>query len=180
MDRRYLRVLGLLLCLVLSGLIAGCGSGFFQKKKVFYSPVSKSRVDLSGRPSIEEKLRVPRVEKMLLAHYGHWQGVRYLRGGLSKRGIDCSGFVQLTYKKRFGVDVPRTVNQQVKVGRKVSPRNLRAGDLIFFKTGFFNRHVGIYLGDRRFLHASVSRGVTISNLSDRYWSSNYWQARRVW
>lgn len=108
-----------------------------------------------------------------------WQGVRYQLGGLSKKGVDCSGFVQLTYKTRLGVYLPRTVRQQSKLGKKVAKHELKAGDLVFFKTGPTSKHVGIYLEENKFLHASESKGVTISHLGNVYWKAKYWKSVRV-
>lgn len=100
-------------------------------------------------------------------------------GGLSKHGIDCSGFVYVTFRSKLGCNVPRTTELQVKTGRKVDRNNLRVGDLVFFQTSLFYNHVGIYLGDSEFLHASSSRGVIISNLNETYWKKRYWTARRI-
>ena len=111
--------------------------------------------------------------------YNGWRGVPYREGGLSKNGIDCSGYVHLTYKQRFGIEIPRSTNALASYGKSVSRRALRAGDLVFFKTGWKVRHVGIYMSDGRFMHASTSRGVMISSMEEEYWDDAYWQARRV-
>lgn len=100
-------------------------------------------------------------------------------GGLSKRGVDCSGFVYLTYRTQFGRTLPRTTELQVERGTEVKRSNLRPGDLLFFKTGLFSRHVGIYVGGQRFVHASSSRGVISSGLAEDYWNDHYWTARRI-
>ncbi len=94
-------------------------------------------------------------------------------------GLDCSGFVYLTYQSRFGMTLPRTTQRQAKFGRKISPRRLQPGDLVFFKTGWFDRHVGIYVEDRRFLHVSTKNGVQLSSLEDPYWRKRYWKAVRI-
>jgi len=119
------------------------------------------------------------IKQRLLGQYGDWKGTPYVYGGLSSRGVDCSGFVHLTFLERLGLSIPRTTRSQVKLGIKVSPRQMQVGDLVFFKTGYNSRHVGIYLGDDQFLHASTSKGVIISFLSNPYWQSHFWQARRV-
>ena len=77
------------------------------------------------------------------------------------------------------MNIPRTTKWQVKIGSFVKRNTLKIADLVFFKTGWDTRHVGIYIGDNRFLHASVSKGVMISSLSNVYWNSKYWQSRRV-
>jgi len=119
------------------------------------------------------------VKSILYAQLRNWQGVRYQAGGLSKSGIDCSGFVYLTYRHHFNMEFPRTTRGQSKLGRKVSRKQLQPGDLVFFKTGWFDRHVGIYIEDRRFIHVSTKKGVMLSSLEDPYWLKKYWTAIRV-
>ncbi len=119
------------------------------------------------------------VVESLYAQLEKWQGVPYRLGGLSKNGIDCSGFVYLTYKDHFGIELPRTTGQQAKSGRPVDATVLQAGDLVFFKTGILAKHVGIYVENGKFLHVSTSKGVMLSKLSDPYWSSHYWKTVRV-
>ncbi len=118
-------------------------------------------------------------KERILAQHRRWQGTRYRLGGLSQGGIDCSELVYTTFREQFGLSLPRTTQEQVNVGRKVSRSRLRPGDLVFFKTGYRSRHVGIYIEGNRFLHASTSRGVTVSSLDNPYWHQHYWQARRL-
>ncbi len=115
----------------------------------------------------------------LRAHYAGWRGIPYRNGGLSRQGVDCSGFVQLTYRDLFGKELPRTVRQQARAGRPVPRAAVRPGDLVFFKTGLRQRHVGIYLDENLFLHASLSSGVTLSSLQEPYWQKSYWQSLRL-
>lgn len=117
--------------------------------------------------------------EMLKEQYIEWKGVRYKLGGYSKKGIDCSAFVQKTFKDKLHTNIPRTTAMQSKVGEEVSMNNLKTGDLIFFKTGFNTRHVGIYLKDGDFLHASTKKGVTISNLENEYYLDHFWKIQRV-
>ncbi|MBL4915406.1 NlpC/P60 family protein [Shewanella schlegeliana] len=117
-------------------------------------------------------------KNQLIQMHREWKGVPYRLGGMSKKGIDCSGFVVQTYQSRFGVQLPRTTAQQKDIGKSVNKSQLRAGDLVFFKTGWSTRHVGIYLGDSQFLHASTSQGVMISSLNNSYWKQKYWLSRR--
>jgi hypothetical protein len=119
------------------------------------------------------------VKKALYAQYHEWKNTRYQMGGLSRNGIDCSGFIHVTFKTRLGVVLPRSTEFQVELGDRVDRKELRAGDLVFFKTGIADRHVGIYLEDGRFLHASSSQGVVISRLDESYWRSAYWKAKRL-
>ncbi len=115
----------------------------------------------------------------LRQYFASWKGTHYRLGGLSRKGIDCSGLTLLTYKELFGRELPRTVREQVKQGRKIPKTALQAGDLVFFKTGNFQRHVGIYLEEDLFIHASRSRGVMISSLNNVYWQKRFWQAQRL-
>lgn len=115
----------------------------------------------------------------LYSQYHEWQGVRYQRGGLSQRGIDCSGFVHVTFKSRFGLHLPRTTHMQSRLGREIRKGELKAGDLVFFRTSPTSNHVGIYLEKNKFLHASEKKGVMISRLDHVYWKSNYWKSVRI-
>ena len=108
-----------------------------------------------------------------------WEGVPYRLGGLSKAGVDCSGFVYMTYLTRFNIRLPRSTYRQSQAGDYVFPRDLRAGDLLFFRLGSAARHVGIYLENGLFAHASKSNGVTVSSLEDAYWSKRFWKAVRI-
>ena len=131
-----------------------------------------------GKASVDLK-NTELVRKKLFEQFGKWKGTRYVFGGLSRNGIDCSGLVQLSYLSGLGIQLPRTTKTQVTLGKEVTQGELQAGDLIFFKTGYFTRHVGIYMGSGRFFHASKSNGVTISNLDNVYWSDNYWVSKRI-
>lgn len=111
--------------------------------------------------------------------YRHWRGTPYRIGGNTKSGLDCSSLVQQTYRDQFGVAIPRTTKAQVTQGVHVNKSALQPGDLVFFKTGVDQRHVGIYLDNGRFLNASSSKGVVISRLDNPYWSKHYWRSRRI-
>ena len=118
------------------------------------------------------------VVKKLYTHYNEWRGVRYREGGQSKKGIDCSGFVQLAYKHKLNKNIPRSTELMSNSGKSVQMKNLRPGDVVFFKTGWKKRHVGIYVSNGEFIHASSSRGVMKSKLNNPYWSDAYWMSRR--
>ncbi|PHM75134.1 lipoprotein [Xenorhabdus kozodoii] len=119
------------------------------------------------------------IKSKILNQYADWKGVAYRLGGNTKRGIDCSAFVQRTFHDQFGVELPRSTSEQQNIGQTVSRSKLRAGDLVLFKTGRRMRHVGIYIGNNQFVHASTSNGVIVSKLTDTYWSKRYYDARRV-
>jgi cell wall-associated NlpC family hydrolase len=105
-----------------------------------------------------------------------WRGTPYRLGGNSRAGIDCSAFVQRTYQDVFAIQLPRTTDQQLRLGKKISKSDLQTGDLIFFRRG---NHVGIYMENDKFLHASTSIGVTISDMNNVYWSKYYWRSIRI-
>ncbi|MCW8907574.1 MAG: NlpC/P60 family protein [Sedimenticola sp.] len=115
----------------------------------------------------------------LYRQHQEWQGTPYRIGGQSRQGVDCSGFVQLTYRQRLGLDLPRTTERQATKGAPVERHQLSSGDLVFFLIDGRTRHVGIYLDRQQFLHASKSQGVIISDLDNPYWQAAYWRARRV-
>lgn len=106
-------------------------------------------------------------------------GIKYRYGGTTTKGFDCSGFVRYVYGK-LGIDLPRSSREQYKVGQKVAKDELRVGDLVFFNTnGKGVSHVGIYMGDGRFVHSSTSKGVTYTSMKDKYYSKRYLGARRI-
>jgi len=114
----------------------------------------------------------------LYSQHEQWQGTKYKMGGLSRTGVDCSGFVYLTFRNQFGANLPRATDAQAKFGSEISLSQLQPGDLVFFKTSWKVRHVGIYVENNTFLHASTKNGVMLSRLDDYYWKDKIWQARR--
>lgn len=150
-------------------LLQGCG----PKVQVTYIPREKRPV--SGEIQGDDRETV----LQLKLHYQRWRGTPYVDGGMSPAGIDCSGFTVLAYRELFDLPLPRTAGEQAGSGREVQRAALQPGDLVFFHTGLWQKHVGIYLADDQFIHASLSRGVTISSLDDAYWQEKYWQARRM-
>lgn len=107
-------------------------------------------------------------------------GVPYAYGESSKNGMDCSGFTSKVYQQAVGLALPRSSRDQYREGKEVERDSLLFGDLVFFNTtGSGPSHVGIYLEDDLFAHASVSFGVTISSLQSTYYREKYFGARRV-
>jgi lipoprotein Spr len=118
--------------------------------------------------------------KPLLNAVDEWYGVRYRTGGNSKTGVDCSGFTVAVYTAVFGITLPRVSRDQYRTARKISTTELQEGDLVFFNTtGRGVSHVGVYLGNNRFIHASVSRGVMVNSLFEPYYLKRFVGAGRI-
>jgi probable lipoprotein NlpC len=95
-----------------------------------------------------------------------WTGVKYRLGGLDKKGIDCSGFALLLQKDIYGNTLPRRSRDQADAVKKINLNNLKEGDLIFFAFGGAAvDHVGVYLNNNFFVHASTTRGVVVDDLN---------------
>lgn len=133
----------------------------------------------ASQDEFESMVRNLDVKSRLMDQYAGWKGVRYRLGGDTKRGVDCSSFVQRTFREQFGLELPRSTWEQQEIGKSVSRSQLRTGDLVLFRAGSTGRHVGIYIGNNQFVHASTSSGVTISSMNEPYWKKRYNEARRV-
>ena len=118
--------------------------------------------------------------KTLLENVDDWYGVRYRTGGNTKTGVDCSGFTVAVYAAVYGIMLPRVSREQYRISRKVSTTELQEGDLVFFNTkGNGVSHVGVYLGNNKFIHASVSRGVMVSGLFEPYYLQRFVGGGRI-
>ena len=143
------------------------------------SPVSsRSTASRAAEAAGASALAAARVDRTLRSDAPNWIGIPYRWGGTTRRGIDCSAFVQQFVRGTLGVELPRTTASQRYEGVSVERDELRPGDLVFFRRRGV-RHVGVYLSGDEFIHASSSRGVTISDLTSDYWTRYYWMARRV-
>ncbi len=110
----------------------------------------------------------------------HHIGEPYRYGGLTSRGWDCSGFVRTMYKNTLGIQLPRTAHDMYLEAFPLPLERGRAGDLVFFDIGRKKpSHVGIYIGDKRFIHVSKSEGVVVSSLLESYYSRHFIGLRRV-
>ena len=109
-------------------------------------------------------------------------GIRYKWGGTTpETGLDCSGLVQFVFQQATGVTLPRSAKEMSRLGDKVSLADLQPGDLVFFNTRRFAfSHVGIYLGDNRFIHAPRrGREVEVATIDRSYWQKRFNGARRL-
>ena len=132
----------------------------------------------------ERKKPVSNKAKSIIEYAKQFEGVRYKYGGASKKGMDCSGLVYTSFAAE-DISMPRTTRDLSKGGNWIDVKKIKEGDLVFFATRKNSRsinHVGIVTDtsndDVAFIHASTSRGVMISKLSERYWYLAYVQARR--
>lgn len=162
--------LRVLLCCVALGLSA-CSSGQAVKIAKGQSTQTGYAQGSNGQSNIAR----------LSAYQKSWRGTRYRLGGTSRKGVDCSGFTQATFRDLFGIQLPRMTVDQAKKGRKIPKSQLQAGDLVFFNTGRGpnGKHVGVYVKNGQFMHASSKKGVIYSDLNSPYWSKTFWQARRL-
>lgn len=108
-----------------------------------------------------------------------WWGTPYRFGGTTQKGIDCSAFVQTLMLGVFALQLPRTAKEQYVLSESLPMNELKEGDLVFFNTRRGVSHVGVYLHNQKFVHASTSGGVMISDLNDTYWSRKLIGAGRV-
>ena len=112
----------------------------------------------------------------LYINAAEWIGTPYRSGGTNKNGIDCSGLTSQLYKTVYKKKLPRSSTEQKSVTQKIAKRNLKEGDLVFFSTDRSKKkvsHVGIYLKNGLFIHASTSSGVRIDNIESPYYASNW-------
>ena len=109
------------------------------------------------------------------------RGTRYRYGGATRDGFDCSGLVFYAHRQ-LGLEVPRTSREQAEEAEEIKPRKLRPGDLVFFRIDSRRvNHVGIYIGERRFVHApGAGKPVTINSLDDEFYAESFASAGRFW
>jgi len=117
----------------------------------------------------------------LLAQMEKWFGTQYCFGGSTDSCIDCSSFTQVILRDVYNVKIPRNSQQQFDASTKIETENLKEGDLVFFNTvsaSMIITHVGVYVCNNKFVHASTSKGVTINDLSEKYFAKAYRGAGR--
>ncbi len=127
------------------------------------------------RPVTDVRKRVIETATALL-------GTPYKFGGTTPDGFDCTGYVAYVFRKTIGLSLPRTSLEQIQSGEPLSSRHLQPGDLVYFRIDRkkVDLHLGIYLGDGRFIHAPSSGGaVNVQSLGIEYWRSRFLGARRV-
>ena len=175
-SRSILFSLGLL---ILSCFYTSC------KSKKIITDASKARPVLSG--SIKERyaslLNVKEKElgnENLYRFIDNWIGVPHRTGGMDKKGVDCSGFTTLLEKEVYDRDLPRTARSMAEDVKRKYEQDLQEGDLVFFDfDGQKFSHVGVYLHNNKFVHASTSKGVIISDLKDPWYYKYFSRAGSV-
>ena len=155
-----LRIRNIITAVIIFFLIPGCASSY------------QDRTDLSETYRFD-------VERMLREEVELWTYTPHRMGGKSSSGADCSGFVMIVYEKLFGITLPRDTINQATVGFFIDKKELKPGDLVFFKPPSTRRHVGIYINKGEFAHASSLKGVTLSKIDDPNWKKYYWTSRRI-
>ena len=164
-----------LLLLVFLSLLAACGS---------IRPAPRY-TDSTNTGAVVRELEERRhaTPSRLARVVDSYLGIPYKWGGTTRAGMDCSAFTRAIFRETYGVELPRTSKQMYGVGRAIpQEQNLKPGDLVFFKNTYSGpgvSHVGIYLGNGRFAHASSSKGGTITPLNNPYFQPRYIGARRV-
>lgn len=146
--------------------------GYADKDDVY-----NNLLKLTGNSSIPASLST----KILSEAVGYLN-TPYKYGGTSERGIDCSAFTQKVFQRSLELQIPRSTREQFQIGEKITKNDeLNFGDLVFFKTKKRSSpsHVGIYIGDNKFMHASRKKGVMVSSLDEKYWTPRYIGARRL-
>ncbi len=132
---------------------------------------------------VKEKLGLSSKEiknSKLYSFINDWYGVPYKYGGCTKSGVDCSCFTNNLFETVYGKKTPRTAGDIYTVCDKVNTDKLKQGDLVFFKTnGNSISHVGVYLMDNKFVHASTGKGVMINDMSETYYKKYFYSAARL-
>ncbi|WP_165020592.1 C40 family peptidase [Dysgonomonas sp. ZJ279] len=164
-------------------LMSSCGVQRTSQPGALYDP--KEVADLSRKLGIElSNINKDDDKNMgLYAESSLWLGVPYRYGGQTRKGLDCSGFASIIFQKVYGKKLPRSTNDLADMKmHHVSKGSLRTGDLVFFATTGNKKkisHVGIYLKDDCFIHASTSNGVIVSSLKEDYYKRTWKKGGRV-
>jgi cell wall-associated NlpC family hydrolase len=165
-------------CLIFAALFSGCSPAIrYGRPRV--PTTTQEGTPLYGSIGTKSRgaIETDRLKKILDSYLG----TPYRWGGMTRTGVDCSGLVCLVYRELKGVALPRSAADLLNIGSAVGTADLKSGDLVFFRWGFFGRvdHVGIYTGEGRFVHASSHLGVIESGLNDAYYRSHLIAGRRL-
>jgi hypothetical protein len=156
----------------------------FAVKRETISPATTAAIENADKLQFKYSLlldtEVEAIQNLwLVKQVDEWMGTRYRLGGSTKMGIDCSALMQVLFASVYGIALPRTSKEQFNISTKVSREDIKEGDLIFFNTTGGVSHVGFYIQNNKFVHASTTGGVTISDLDEEYWSRKFLCVRRI-
>ncbi|MBN1348339.1 C40 family peptidase [candidate division KSB1 bacterium] len=147
----------------------------YSRRKYISKPAINSAEIPHEKHELSDKMK-------LLVEIRSFIGTPYQAGGINREGVDCSGFVTAVYQSAIGLKLPHSSKALYKQGNSVNRHKLEFGDLLFFRTGRTGKisHVGIFLKDDKFVHASSSKGVIVSDLIDnQYYKTRFVGARRI-
>ena len=172
---------GIIALVVLAGLIMipGCAPSIRYTRgssQITETETRKSTVPRNWDYRKSYKLPLSRLSSVI----NSWLGTPYRYGGINKRGVDCSGFVCVVFREINRAKLPHSTRKMRKYGKVVQLKQASPGDLVFFRNSLRSvNHVGIFMGNGKFAHASSSKGVIYSNLNDSYYSRRLLEVRRI-
>ena len=167
----------LLPLLLISFILYSCGSS-----KQYYNPYEVETLSKKLNIPLDHKDKTDDQNIPLYVQCSTWIGTRYKYGGDTKKGTDCSGMTKSIYWKVYRKNLSRSSKQLYKDSRKISMNKAEPGDLVFFATTKKKKeptHVGIYLKNNKFIHASTSRGVIVSDLDEPYYKKAFLNIRKI-
>lgn len=166
----------LIICVAMVGCIG-------LKPSPRYTSKSNRTQKSSKKVNVKKLVKVSSFEgKYLIQQIENYLGVRYKWGGSTSAGMDCSGFVKTVFENSVDIELPHNARQLFNLGTQTEENTLTFGDLVFFRNVGARgiSHVGIYLADYNFVHASSKRGVIVSNIKSKYYQERYVAAKRIY
>jgi peptidoglycan DL-endopeptidase LytE len=168
--------------------------GYFSYPHItgYFGPVTKQavqsfqkdyglRADGVVGPVTRTAIHHALVKQQMMRDAKQYIGVPYVRGGTTPKGFDCSGFVYFMFSSHGVTTIPRmSSTEYARLGFSIDQKHLKPGDLVFFGSNGKINHVGFYLGNRRFISATNSKGIWISSLDNPYWAASYIMAKRIY
>lgn len=170
MMNNFVRLL--LTALVIATTLSSCRT---HAPRVDYQALAKASIKMKMNIDLNDNHK-------LYIESASWIGTPYRAGGTSKKGADCSGLTSQLYKSVYRKQLPRSSREQKEASKTVAKRNLKEGDLVFFSTDRSRKkvsHVGVYLKNGKFIHASTSLGVIINSLDEPYYIANWIGGGRI-
>lgn len=164
---------------ILLAIMVLAATGCSSSRKVSRASDGKASAREAAAAAVKD---APERSKRLVEEAYRWIGTPYVYGGTTRSGTDCSGFLQSVYRNALGISIPRSTREQSEYCANVKADNLEAGDLVFFNSNGRKgkvSHVGLYVGNGKIVHASSSRGVIESRLSEKYYTRHYNHSGRV-